>query len=116
MFNISIYQFILIIISTAFITTYLIKFIKRESGQTFFKLISTEIVWASILVLAISPALSRSLSRFFGFGENLNTLIFIGFVVVFLIIFKLLNSIEKIERNLSEIVREEALKNIKNKK
>ena len=44
----------------------------------------------------------------------MNTLIFIVFVVIFLTLFKILSLIEKIERQISEIVREEALKSIKN--
>jgi hypothetical protein len=52
----------------------------------------------------------------FGLGENLNTLIFIGFVAVFVMIFKIINIIERIEKNISEIVRKEALGHLEDKK
>jgi hypothetical protein len=50
-----------------------------------------------------------------GLGENFNTLIFIGFVIIFMIIFKLLHIIERMERNVSEIVRKDALSKLENK-
>jgi hypothetical protein len=111
--NISIYQIILTLISLFFIMSQSVRFLKRESGQSFFKFIVLELIWISILLLTLFPDISRTISYTLGFGDNLNTLIFIGFVVVFIIIFKLLNIVEKLERNLSEIVRKEALKNVK---
>jgi hypothetical protein len=38
---------------------------------------------------------SHAISRWFGFGQNLNTLIFFGFVVLFIAFFKLLSMVER---------------------
>lgn len=107
--NISIYQIILGLLSLIFIINSIMKFVKKESVQTLFKLITTLAIWISIFSFAIFPRLSHAISMKLGLGENLNTLIFIGFVVIFIILFKPLNTLERIEQNISEIVRKEAL-------
>ena len=113
--NLSIYQIILALISLLFLTNGFLKFIKRENNQTVFKFISIIIIWGGILLFTIFPNATRIISVKLGMGENLNTLIFIAFVFIFIIIFKLLNIIERLEKNISEIVRKEALKDLKNK-
>jgi hypothetical protein len=114
--NLTIYRIILAIIALVFFFDSALKFIKKEKNQTYFKFFSALMVWGSILIFSIFPKLSHYISIQMGLGENLNTLIFIGFVAVFMIIFKIIRIIEKIERNISEIIRNEALKNVSKNK
>lgn len=106
----------LAIIAGVFIFSTFVKFMKRENRQTIFKLLATSFVWISIALFALFPAATHLISERLGFGESLNTLIFIGFVIVFVILFKIINMIERTERNISEIVRKEALDKIVVKK
>lgn len=110
--QISIYQFLLVTLSLFFILDRIVRFVSKEKSQSFFKFVTTVIVWLTISVFVLYPALPRSISHVLGFGENLNTLIFIGFVVIFVILFKFLNFIENNESSITEIVRREALKDI----
>ncbi len=110
--SLTFFQIILIMISTSFLFSGLWKFIRREQNQTFFKVVYTTLIWGSILFLSLFPDYLRDLSVKFGLGENLNTMIFIGFVLVFIAIFKLLNSIEKLEQTISELVRKDALSDL----
>ena len=110
--SLTFFQIILIIISISFLFSGLWKFIRREQNQTLFKVVYTTLIWGSILFLSIFPDYLRVLSAKFGLGENLNTMIFIGFVLVFIAIFKLLNSIEKLEQTISELVRKDALSDL----
>ena len=106
------YQIFLAIIASFFLVGGFLRFIRRERSQTLFKLVVTSSIWGGILAISLFPNLSYTVSRSLGLGENLNTLIFIGFVLVFIIFFKLLSTIERLEQNISEIVRKEALNKI----
>ena len=106
-------QLILSLVALIFLGNRVIRFLRKERTQTGFKLILTLVVWGGILLTSLFPVTVHNLSRSLGFGDNLNTLIFFGFVIVFVILFKLLASIENMERNITEVVRKEALKDIK---
>ena len=110
--NFSLFQIILALIAISFLFSGLWKFIKREQNQTVFKVIYTVVIWTGVLFFSLFPDSLRIWARNLGLGENLNTVIFFGFVLVFMAIFKLLNSIEKIEQTITEIVRKEALKDL----
>lgn len=109
----TIFQILVILVAIAFFINTTAKFLKGEHGQTIFKFILSIFVWGSVAIFALFPQAGLLLSTSFGLGNNLNTLIFIGFVVVFAILFKFMNALERTERTLSEIVRKEALKEIR---
>ncbi len=106
---VSILQIFLAMVALAFILTSAFKYFKGQRSQTLFKFLTILIIWGSVLVFSIFPSITHSVSEKLGFGESLNTLIFIGFVIIFAILFKLLSIVERTERNISEIVRKEAL-------
>lgn len=100
------------VLAVLVIISRIIRFIRKEQGQTFFKLVTTIGVWGAISYISLFPTHIRFVSRQLGFGENLNTFIFFGFVVVFVILFRLLSLLEKNERMLTEIIRKQALKDL----
>jgi hypothetical protein len=97
------------LVASAFIVNGVAKYARRERNQTLFKLVASGIVWGSVACFSLFPSWAHAISERAGFGQNLNTLIFIGFIVVFAILFKLLAIIERLEVNLSELVRRDAL-------
>ena len=108
--GISIIRWVLIILAVFMVIDRVLKFTRRESGQTLFKLVSSVLIWGVILAISIYPDFAYFIARKLGMGENLNTLIFFGFVVVFMIIFKILSIIEHIEQQITEVVRTTAIK------
>lgn len=106
------YQIVIIFIAFLFITDRAIKFTKQEHRQSFLKFIIMICIWSSVLLLILFPNLAHTISLSLGMGENLNTMIFIGFIIVFGIIYKLLNIIERMEKEITSIVRRDALKEI----
>jgi len=104
-----IFRIVMATVSVGFLLNSWLKFSKGEKGQTFFKLITNNVIWISVIVFSLFPQATHDFSQKLGFGESLNTFIFIGFVLVFAILFKIINILERTERNISEIVRKEAL-------
>lgn len=113
--NFNIYQIIIALVSALMIFASFKKIMKGEVRQTFMKFFMTVFVWAGILTFSLFPRLANEISRETGMGENLNTLIFLAIVVIFIIQFRILNITEKLEQSISELVREEALKSIRTK-
>jgi hypothetical protein len=114
MISITIFQLIFASIAFGFWLNALLKFFRRERSQTFFKFFTNSIIWLGVMVFALYPKVTHILSVKLGFGDSLNTLIFIGFLFVFMILFKIITMIERVEKNISEIVRDETLSPLRN--
>lgn len=110
-FGISIIRWALIFLSSFMIGRGISRFVKKEVSQSFFKATSTIIIWGVILTISLFPDFAYFVSRKLGMGTSLNTLIFFGFVVVFMILFRILAIIEVLENQITILIREIALKN-----
>lgn len=115
-FGISIVRWLLIFLALGVMIDRLLRFLKKEVGQTFFKLFSTLIIWSGILTIALFPDFAYFISAKLGMGKNLNTLIFFGFVLVFIVFFKILSILEKIESEITRIIRHLAISEYEKKK
>ena len=110
--KIQLYQIIIIFISSVMLFQGVKEFVKREAGQTFLKLAVRLIVWGGMLVIAVYPNSTMIMAKLMGIEGNINAVILTAFLLVFLLIFKLLSAIEKIEQNISELTRKEALSHL----
>lgn len=110
--KISIYQIIVVAVSSVMLFIGIKDFAKREVGQTFLKLAVRVIVWGGMALVAIYPNFTMLLAKLIGIEGNINAVILTGFLLIFLIIFKLLSAIEKIEQNVSELTRKDALQQL----
>ena len=110
--TIYIYQVIVVAVSVFMIFQGAKNFIKGKSGQTFYKLAIRIAVWGGMSLIAIFPSFTNVLANLVGLQGNINAVILSGFILIFLMIFKLLSAIEKLEQGLSEVTRKDALKEI----
>src|SRR4030042_3102589 len=101
--NIYLYQIIIVIISAVMICQGIRRFYKREAGQTFLKLAIRILVWGGMAVIVIHPRLTNTFAELIGLKGNINAVILAGFLLIFLIIFKLISAIERIEQQISEV-------------
>ena len=107
--NVHLYQIVVVGISSVMLYLGIKEFIKRETGQTILKLSVRISVWGGMSLIAIYPNSTLIIAKVMGVEDNFNAVVLTGFLMVFLIMFKLLSAIEKIEQNISELTRREAL-------
>lgn len=110
------YQIAITLLSLVMIYFGLEKFFRRQPGQSLLKLSVRIIVWGGMAAIALFPNFSNYLAEFIGLKGNVNAVILTGFILVFLLIFKIIAVVERIEQQISVLTRQEALKNASFKK
>ena len=109
------YQIAITLIAVFMVYQGVNNFIKGINHPTILKLLVRIVVWGGMAVVALYPEVTVLLAKFIGIEGNLNAVILTGFILVFLMIFKLLSAIERVESQLSDVFRKDALKEIKKK-
>lgn len=114
--SLALYQIIIIVLALLMIGQGIKNFLKHESGQTFLKLAVRIFVWGGMAVVVAFPNISNTLAHTIGIQDNINAVILTGFLLVFLMIFKLLSAIERLEQQISIVTRNRALSDIQKEK
>jgi hypothetical protein len=65
--------------------------------------------WIAAGIIVVLPEVTNFFARLFGIGRGADLVIYLSIVLIFYIIFQIMVRIEKIERNITKIVREMAL-------
>ncbi len=107
------YQILVTALALIMIYQGILKYIKGRSEQTFLKLFVRIAVWGSMALIALFPKFTILLAHVIGIEGNINAVILTGFILIFLMIFKLLSAIERLEQQMTEVTRKESLKNLK---
>lgn len=68
-------------------------------------------LWVLVLLASLWPQATDVLAQFAGISRGADLLIFISVVALFTLVSWLLVRVEKLERSLTQVVREEALRN-----
>ncbi len=111
--KLSMYQWIITFIAAYFIGDRFTRFIRREKTQSLFKFLTIAFLWLCIIAITDIPSFSSWISHMMGLGDkDGNSIILIGFVAVFLILLRMLSIIERIERNITDLVRRDALEDL----
>lgn len=110
------YQIIILFIAVFMIYGGIEKFLRQQTGQTFMKLGARVFVWGGMALVVLFPSLTNTLASIIGIEGNLNAVILTGFILVFLMIFKLLSAIERLEQQMTLLVRQDALRHIETDK
>lgn len=107
------YQAIVALVSGIMIYEGIDRFIKGKGGQTFLKLFVRIFIWGGMVLIAFFPSFTNFLADIIGLKGNVNAVILTGFILIFLVIFKLLSAVERLEQQISELTRKDSLKKIK---
>ena len=73
------------------------------------------LIWLGVLEVVYWPNLVDRLARYFGVGRGIDVLVYFGLVLLFYMIYRAYIHIEHLERDLTKIVRNIALKDLDKK-
>ena len=108
----ALYQIVIILIALAMIGQGLQNYLKQSAGQTFLKLLVRVVVWGGMSLVVLFPHISNTVAKLIGIEGNIHAVILAGFLLVFLMIFKLLSAIEKLEQQITILTRNDSLKDL----
>ncbi|MBP6975526.1 MAG: DUF2304 domain-containing protein [Candidatus Moranbacteria bacterium] len=84
-------------------------YLRGGNNQTFIKFFVRVVVWGGMTAIVIFPNLTNLTAEIIGIQDNVNAAILAGFILVFLMVFKLLSAIERLEQQISILTRKDAL-------
>lgn len=108
------YQLIVVVISSIMLLQGMFRLANNFSRQSILKIGTRIVVWGSMIIIAIFPNITTNVAKFIGMEGNINSIILLGFLLIFVIIFRLMSIIERIEKDISVLTRKEALKDKNN--
>lgn len=83
-------------------------FKKKIINRTF--LLFWSVLWLVILVVAAHPQITELIAVYIGVSRGTDVAVYFSILFIFLAIFKIVNKLEKIESNITKIVRSISLK------
>lgn len=110
--NIALYQIIIVAFAAVMVGKGFQNYLSHERGQTFLKLLVRIVIWGGMAIVVTFPNVSNTLAELIGIQGNINAVILAGFLSVFLMIFKLLSAIEKLEQQLTDLTRQKTLEQL----
>ena len=71
--------------------------------------------WIASIIAVLSPDTITVLANTFGIGRGTDFVLYISIIVIFYLIFKLHLKVEMISRNITKVIRKEAIENCEKK-
>jgi hypothetical protein len=102
-----IYQYLGLLIGIFAIIIAIIRF--RDGKTSSAMLIFWIVIWSVIGIVSVFPETTTVFANLFGIGRGLDLILILGLIVSYYLIFKLYTMIEKLEMEITELVRQIAL-------
>jgi hypothetical protein len=104
-FRLEIYQWLVPLISIVFIVRTVLQFQSKQ--RTLRGLVIWIVFWSCLAVFAFVPNIvSHRLATVLGIKDNVNAIIFIGLGILFFLLYSLSSTVDRLERQITELVRE----------
>lgn len=113
--HLQLYQIVILILAGFMLYQGVSNFLKGKDNQTILKLGVRIVVWGGMATIVLFPNFSNTLADIIGIQGNVNAVILTGFILVFLMIFKLLSAIERLEQQISIVTRDRAISEMEKK-
>ncbi len=72
-------------------------------------------IWVGLIVFSLFPQILTLLTKPFGVGRPIDVLVYLGVIALFYLVFKLYVKVDETEKEITKIVRFNAINNAKNK-
>jgi len=108
--SLEIYQWLVPLVALVYMTRVILQYRRRRRlfTSTFFWIV----FWIAISALAIVPnQISQGIANLLGFKSNVNAIIFVALGFLFSIVFYLSAAVERLERQMTDLIRKIALEN-----
>ncbi len=87
----------------------------RRNDITLRELIIWSVFWLLVAVVALVPKATDVVARFVGVERGADLLVYLSIMVLFFAVFKIIVKLEKIDRDVTVVVRKMALDQLDNK-
>ena len=112
--QIEIYQWLVPVIGLYFIYRTINQYVKKR--RTVLAAVVWVIFWIGVITLAIIPnQVSFKIAEILGFKSNVTAVIFVAIGMLFFFVFYLSSTVERLENQLTDLVRKLAIEEHKNK-
>lgn len=74
------------------------------------------LIWIGAAVVVLLPDTTSVLARFLGVGRGVDVVVYGGIVLLFFLVFKLFVHLDRLEAKMTDLVRQEALRGLDEKK
>ena len=106
-------QIVLVVFSVFAIISVVSKF--RKGDLTVNQLALWCLFWVLVVVVALLPNTTALLAKLLGVGRGADSVVYLALALLYYLFFKANIRLEKMERNLTKIVRKEALSEVADK-
>ncbi len=108
----ALYQIIIVTFAAVMLFQGFKNYFSGQGSQTFLKLLVRIVIWGGMALVVTFPNVSNTIAKLIGIEGNINAVILAGFLLVFLMLFKLLSAIEKLEQQITTLTRQESLQDL----
>lgn len=84
----------------------------QKNNQTRRTFIFWSIAWLSVILIALVPDVTNHLSKFLNVTRPIDAILYPSIVIIYYLVFLIYTKIENYNKELTRLVRKEALKNI----
>ena len=78
----------------------------KDKSVTIAELLFWSTVWVGVITIALFPGIFTTLSKILGIGRGVDTLLYLGMIVIFYLMFRLYVKQEGQRKEMTKIVRE----------
>ena len=82
----------------------------KNNNESIFEFLIWIVIWTSIIIVVFVPKITQIPAKILGIGRGVDALVYLSIVVILYSVYRIYAKIEKIEQDITTLVREETLK------